>query len=183
MIHWRGGWASIDRWVMGASQYLARATSENIENHEPGERMMRHQSIRQNSKHSWEALNSLLLDAKSFLDDIDWMRPQRMCPTTWLGTYVIKKLKLYDECCDQLLSSGEPNSAYIGILSTGGLKNRWWGYVALLQRPSFCLMLPAMLSGVQHWTQKVPELWYFINFSIHLRYFVIINMIKLFLFD
>ena len=48
-----------------------------------------------------------------------------MCPTTWLGTYVIKKkLKLYDECCDQLLLSGEPNSAYIGILFTGGLKNR-----------------------------------------------------------
>ena len=53
-----------------------------------------------------------------------WMRRQRMCPTTWLGTYVIKKLKLYDECCDQLLLSGEPNSACIGILSTGGLKNR-----------------------------------------------------------
>ena len=51
------------------------------------------------------------------------MRPQRMCPTTWLGTYVIKKLKLYDECCDQLLLSGEPNSAYIEILSTGSLKN------------------------------------------------------------
>ena len=53
-----------------------------------------------------------------------WMRPQRMCPTTWLGTYVIKKMKLYDECCDQILLSGEPNSAYIGILSTGGLKHR-----------------------------------------------------------
>ena len=53
------------------------------------------------------------------------MRPQRMCPTTWLGTYyVIKKVKFYDECCDQLLLSGEPKSAYIGILSTGGLKNR-----------------------------------------------------------
>ena len=35
-----------------------------------------------------------------------------------------KKLKLYDECCDQLLLSGEPNSEYIGVLSTGGLKNR-----------------------------------------------------------
>ena len=35
-----------------------------------------------------------------------------------------KKLKLYDECCDQLLLSGEPNSAYIEILPTGGLKNR-----------------------------------------------------------
>ena len=53
-----------------------------------------------------------------------WMRRQRMCPTTWLGTYVIKKLKLYDEYCDQLLLSGDPNSACIGILSTGGLKNR-----------------------------------------------------------
>ena len=52
------------------------------------------------------------------------MRPQRMCPTTWLGTYVINKLKLYDECCDQLLLSGEPNSAYNAILSMGVLKNR-----------------------------------------------------------
>ena len=59
-----------------------------------------------------------------------------MYPTTWLGTYVIKKLKLYDECCEQLLLSGEPNSAYIGILSTGGLKNRsmikWHCYKDLL---------------------------------------------------
>ena len=48
-----------------------------------------------------------------------------MCPIThWLGTYVIKKLKLFDECCDQLLFSDEPNIAYIGILFTGGLKNR-----------------------------------------------------------
>ena len=46
-------------------------------------------------------------------------------------------------------------------------------------RPSFYLMLPAMLSGVQHWTQKVPKLWYFRYFSIYLRYFVIINVIKL----
>ena len=36
-------------------QYRPRATSKNIENHEPGERLMRHQSIRQNSKHSREA--------------------------------------------------------------------------------------------------------------------------------
>ena len=45
-------------------------------------------------------------------------------PLSWVHNYVIKKLKLYDECCDQLLLSGEPNSGYIGILSTGGLKNR-----------------------------------------------------------
>ena len=50
-----------------------------------------------------------------------WMRPQRCVrPLGW----VYNELKLYDECCDQLLLSGEPNSAYIGILSTGGLKNR-----------------------------------------------------------
>ena len=40
-----------------------------------------------------------------------------MCPNTWLGAYVIKKLKLYDECCDQLFLSDEPNSAYKAILS------------------------------------------------------------------
>ena len=44
---------------------------ENIENHEPSERMIWNQSIRQNSKHSTEAENSVLLDAESFLDDID----------------------------------------------------------------------------------------------------------------
>ena len=48
---------------------------------------------------------------------ITWMKPQRMCPITWLGSrvhrYVIKKLKLDEECCDQLLLSDEPNSAYI----------------------------------------------------------------------
>ena len=58
---------------MGASQYLAvaRATSEDIENHEPSERKIWHQLIRQNSKHSEEAENSVLLDAESFLGDID----------------------------------------------------------------------------------------------------------------
>ena len=45
-----GGWASIARWVMGFFQYRPSATSENIENHEPSERMMMHQSIRQKSK-------------------------------------------------------------------------------------------------------------------------------------
>ena len=66
-----GGWASIARWVMGSFQYLPRATSKNIENHEPGERMIWHQSICQHSKHSREAENSVLLDAKNFLGDID----------------------------------------------------------------------------------------------------------------
>ena len=56
---------------MGSFQYLPRATSNNIENHEPGERMIWHQSICQNSKHSREAENSVLLDAKKFLGDID----------------------------------------------------------------------------------------------------------------
>ena len=56
---------------MGASQYLARAISENIENHEPSDRRIWHQLICQNSKHSGEAENSVLLDAQSFLDDID----------------------------------------------------------------------------------------------------------------
>ena len=68
---WGGGWASIARWVMGSFQYRPSATSENIENHEPGERMMMHQSIRQKSKHIREPLIILLLEAKSFLGDID----------------------------------------------------------------------------------------------------------------
>ena len=71
-----------------------------------------------------------------------WMRPQRMCPTTWLGTYVIKELKLCDECCNQLLLSGEPNSAYIGILSTGGLNNpsmRLRGTVTIILKAFFLL--------------------------------------------
>ena len=44
---------------------------ENIENHEPTERRIWHQLIRQNSKHSGEAENSVLLDTKSFFGDID----------------------------------------------------------------------------------------------------------------
>ena len=71
--------------VMDSFQYLPRATSGNIENNEPGERMIWHQSICQNSKHSREAENTVLLDAKNFLVILTrslWMRPQRMCPTT-----------------------------------------------------------------------------------------------------
>ena len=55
----------------GLFSISARATSKNIENHDPGERMIWHQSICQNSKHSREAENSVLLDAKNFLGDID----------------------------------------------------------------------------------------------------------------
>ena len=56
---------------MGSFQYLTRATSKNIENHEPGERMIWHESICQNSKHSTEDENTVLLDAKNFLGDIE----------------------------------------------------------------------------------------------------------------
>ena len=56
---------------MGASQYLPRGyVRENIESHKPSARMIWHQLIRQNSKHSGEAENSVLLDAESFLGDI-----------------------------------------------------------------------------------------------------------------
>ena len=48
-----------------------RYFKKNIENHEPGERMIWHQSICQNSKHSREAENTVLLDARNFLGDID----------------------------------------------------------------------------------------------------------------
>ena len=46
--------------------------------------------------------------------------------------HIIKKLKLYDECCDQLFLSDEPNSAYNAILSMGGLKNRGTGAMAFV---------------------------------------------------
>ena len=130
-------WASIARWVMGSFQYLPRATSKNIENHDPGERMIWHQSICQNSKHSREAENSVILTRSL------WMKPQRMCSTTKLGTYVIKELKLYDECCDQLLLSGEPNSAYIEILSTSGLKNRSMRLRGTVAKAFFLLDAPS----------------------------------------
>ena len=55
----------------GLFSISARSTSKNIENHEPGERMIWHQSICQNSEHSREAENTVLLDAKNFLGDID----------------------------------------------------------------------------------------------------------------
>ena len=55
-----------DEWWL-FSIYLQK----NIENHEPSERMIWHQSICQNSKYSREAENSVLLDAKNFLGDID----------------------------------------------------------------------------------------------------------------
>ena len=56
---------------MGSFPYLPRGTSKNIENYEPGERMIWHESIYQNSKHSREDENTVLLDAKNFLGDID----------------------------------------------------------------------------------------------------------------
>ena len=51
---------------MGASQYLARAMLKDIENHELSERRIWHQFISQNSKHSEDAENSVLLDAEKF---------------------------------------------------------------------------------------------------------------------
>ena len=71
------------------------------------------------------------------------------------GTYGIKELKLYHECCDQLLLSDEPNSAYIAILTTGGLNIRSMRLRGIVAEA--CFMLTAMLSGVQRWTQKVPD--------------------------
>ena len=60
----------------------------------------------------------------NFLGDIDSITLNATSTNVSDHLAGYKKLKLYDECCDQLLLSGEPNSAYIGILSTGGLKNR-----------------------------------------------------------
>ena len=86
--------------------------------------MIWHQSICQNSKHSRVAENTVLLGAKNFLGDIDSITLNATSTNVSDHLTRYKKLKLYDECCDQLLLSGEPNSAYIGILSTGGLKYR-----------------------------------------------------------
>ena len=86
--------------------------------------MIWHQSICQNSKHSRVAENTVLLDAKNFLGDIDSITLNATSTNVSDHLAGHKKLKLYDECCDQLLLSGEQNSAYIEILSTGGLKNR-----------------------------------------------------------
>ena len=84
--------------------------------------MIWHQSICQNSKHSRVAENTVLLDAKNFFGDIDSITLNATSTNVSDHLAGYKKLKLYDECCDQLLLSGEPKSAYIGILSTGGLK-------------------------------------------------------------
>ena len=89
---------------MGASRYLARATSKDFENHEPSERRIWHQLIRQNSKHSGEAENIVLLDAESYLGDIDsiTLNENSTNVSDPVAGYIIKKLKLYDECCDQI---------------------------------------------------------------------------------
>ena len=86
--------------------------------------MIWHQSICQNSKNSRVAENTVLLDAKNFLGDIDSITLNATSTNVSDHLAGYKKLKLYDECWNQLLLSGEPNSAYIEILSTGGLKNR-----------------------------------------------------------
>ena len=54
----------------GLFSISAKGYFKNIENHEHGERIW-HQSICQNSKHSREAENTVLLDAKNCLGDID----------------------------------------------------------------------------------------------------------------
>ena len=54
----------------------------------------------------------MLLDAKNFLGDIDSITLNETSTNVsdHLAGYIChKKLKLYDECCDQLLLSGEPN--------------------------------------------------------------------------
>ena len=52
-----------------------------------------------------------------------WMRPQRMCPTMWLGTYHKETETLWRMLWSNILEY-EPNSAYNAILSMGALKNR-----------------------------------------------------------
>ena len=122
VIQWGGGWAIIARWVMGSFQYLPRATSKNIENQEHGERMIWHQSICQNSKHSRVAENTVLLDAKKFLGDIDsiTLNATSTNVSDHLAGYICHK---GTETLWRMLRSTSL-VWYIGILSTGGLKNR-----------------------------------------------------------
>ena len=162
---------------MGSFQYLPRATSKNIEIHDPGERMIWPQSICQNSKHSREAENSVLLDAKNFLGDIDsiTLNVSSTNVSDHLAEY--KKLKLYNECCDQLLLSGDPNSAYIGILSKGGLKNRSMRLCGTVTKAFFLLDAPSNVIRRSALDSKSAGI---VNFLIHLRYFVIINVMNLF---
>ena len=121
VIQWGGGWASIARWVMGSFQYFKKYWKSRA--------WWKDDMASINlSKLQTEAENTVLLDAKNFLGDIDSISLNAISTNVsdHLAGYIChkKKLKLYDECCDQLLLSGEPNSAYIEILSTGGLKNR-----------------------------------------------------------
>ena len=167
---------------MGSFQYLPRATSKNIENHEPGERMIWHQSICQNSKHSREAENTVLLDAKSFLGDIDSITLNATSTNVSDHLAGYKKLRLYDECCDQLLLSGEPNSGYIGILSTGGLKNRSMRTMLRGTAAEAFFLLDASINVIRRSAldSKSAGIVILQNFLIHLRYFVIINVMNLF---
>ena len=116
--------------------------------------MIWHQSICQNSKHSREAENTVLLDAKKFLGDIDsiTMNATSTNVSDHLAGY--KKLKLCDECRDQLLLSGEPNSAYIGILSTGGLKNLGVHRIVIFAEAEYSaecsLPKPNILPNIRH---------------------------------
>ena len=72
----------------------------------PSERRIWHQLIYQNSKHSGEAEISMLLDAESFLGDIDSITLNETSTNVsdHVAGYIaiIKKLKLYDEFCDQI---------------------------------------------------------------------------------
>ena len=103
---------------------------ENIENHEPSEGMIWHQWIRQNSKHITEAEKCLLLDAESFLGDIDPITLKKtstnVSTTTWLGNYLCHKETetLWRMLLSTTLVRWTKYSAYIEMLYTGGLKNR-----------------------------------------------------------
>ena len=68
-----------------------------------------------------------------------WMKPQRMCPTMWLGTYHKETETLWRMLWSNILEY-ESNSvyAYNAILSMGALKNRYTAAKAfvLLDAPS-----------------------------------------------
>ena len=52
-----------------------------------------------------------------------WMRRQRMCPTTWLGTYHKETETLWRMLRSNILKY-KPNNAKNAIIYTGGLNNR-----------------------------------------------------------
>ena len=76
--------------------------------------------------HSKESEENLVLAAEEVLGDVDSIKlnATSKAVSDYVAGYIChKKQKLYDGCCGNLLLSDETNTAYIELLSKGGLKN------------------------------------------------------------